>query len=174
MKRTIFVYALFGRNAAALGAQQASQSNPYEGTSNPPPDDTITTPRARPRLSPSHRPAMPWPRNPPRRRSRRSASRARALRSAAIPPSRCPRKCAARPAWPTALTTASCRLRPTPPQPALNQRAAMSDPDGDIVHPGPLPPGELGEGAVIRVRLLDGLSTADSRDRRKVPFARRL
>jgi hypothetical protein len=49
--------------------------------------------------------------------------------------------------------------------PALNPRAARvysasSDPDGDIVHPGPLPPGTLGEGAVIRVRLMDHLSTA--------------
>jgi hypothetical protein len=49
--------------------------------------------------------------------------------------------------------------------PALNPRAARfdsasSDPDGDIVHPAPLPPGTLGEGAVIRVRLMDRLSTA--------------
>ena len=44
--------------------------------------------------------------------------------------------------------------------PALNQRPAANDPDGDIVHPGPLPPGTLGEGAVIRVRLMDRLSTA--------------
>jgi len=46
--------------------------------------------------------------------------------------------------------------------PALNQRPAANDPDGDIVHPGPLPPGTLGEGAVIRVRLMDRLSTAMS------------
>jgi hypothetical protein len=44
--------------------------------------------------------------------------------------------------------------------PALNQRPAANDPDSDIVHPAPLPPGTLGEGAVIRVRLLDRLSTA--------------
>jgi hypothetical protein len=46
--------------------------------------------------------------------------------------------------------------------PALNQRSAAIDPDGDIVHPGPLPPGTLGEGALIRVRLMDRLSTAMS------------
>jgi hypothetical protein len=46
--------------------------------------------------------------------------------------------------------------------PALNQRPAANDPDSDIVHPGPLPPGTLGEGAVIRVRLMDRLSTAMS------------
>ena len=64
----------------------------------------------------------------------------------------------------TAQTTASCRWRPTrTAQPNLNQRAYMNDPDGDIVHPEPLPPGTLGEGTTIRVRLLDRLSTADSR-----------
>ncbi|MGB6722094.1 MAG: hypothetical protein WBE72_14955, partial [Terracidiphilus sp.] len=47
-------------------------------------------------------------------------------------------------------------------QPALNERAEMSDPDGDIVHPAPLPPGEIGAGTEIRVRLLDGLSTAEN------------
>jgi hypothetical protein len=51
----------------------------------------------------------------------------------------------------------------TPNQPKLNERAPMSDPDGDIVHPGPLPPGQLGDGVTIRVHLLDRLSTADSR-----------
>ena len=47
-------------------------------------------------------------------------------------------------------------------QPTLNDRTAAIDPDGDIVHPAPLAPGTLGEGAMIRVRLLDRLSTAQS------------
>jgi hypothetical protein len=38
----------------------------------------------------------------------------------------------------------------------------MADPDGDIVRPAPLGPGELGEGTTIRVRLMGRLSTADS------------
>jgi hypothetical protein len=46
--------------------------------------------------------------------------------------------------------------------PTLNERAESSDPDGDIVHPAALPPGELGEGTEIRVRLLDRLSSAQS------------
>lgn len=37
-----------------------------------------------------------------------------------------------------------------------------SDPDGDIVHPAPLGPGELGEGTMIRVRLLNDLSSGFS------------
>jgi len=39
----------------------------------------------------------------------------------------------------------------------------MSDPDGDIVHPGTQSRDEAGYGATIRVRLLDTLSTATSR-----------
>jgi hypothetical protein len=38
----------------------------------------------------------------------------------------------------------------------------MADPDGDIVHPAPLPQGELGEGTTIRVRLMGSLSTSES------------
>jgi hypothetical protein len=49
-----------------------------------------------------------------------------------------------------------------PAQPALNQRAAAYDPDGDIVHPRPLGPDELGEGTTIRARLLQRLSTASN------------
>ena len=40
MNRPILVSAFLLMSTAALGAQQAS---PYEGTSNPPPDDTIVT-----------------------------------------------------------------------------------------------------------------------------------
>ena len=34
-----------------------------------------------------------------------------------------------------------------------------SDPDGDIVHPAPLGPGMIGEGTMIRVRLMNDLSS---------------
>src|SRR3984885_7499229 len=74
MKRNIFIYALFvcvlwAGATAILGAQQASQPGPYAGTSNPPPDDTITTPEPQPapvaKPSPSHpmyaQPAAPQP-----------------------------------------------------------------------------------------------------------------
>jgi hypothetical protein len=46
------------------------------------------------------------------------------------------------------------------PQPRLNQRPANYDPDGDIVHPDPLGPGQIEAGTMIRVRLLDNISTA--------------
>lgn len=107
MKRTMFVYALLAATAVALGAQQASQSNPYQGTSNPPPDDQITTPapQAPPaaKPSPSH-PAYAQPVAPaqPQQPAAQPASHPLDGSLYTIPPS---------PA--TEPTTASCRLRPT-------------------------------------------------------------
>lgn len=49
-------------------------------------------------------------------------------------------------------------------QPVLSQRYASSDPDGDIVHPAPLPPGTLDVGTTIRARLLEPVSTTFSQD----------
>jgi hypothetical protein len=46
--------------------------------------------------------------------------------------------------------------------PALSERASAYDPDGDIVHPRPLRRGEIGEGTVIRVRLLSRLTSMSS------------
>jgi hypothetical protein len=46
-----------------------------------------------------------------------------------------------------------------PSAPALNTRASGYDPDSDIVHPAPLPPGTIGEGTLIRVKLIDELSS---------------
>jgi len=48
-----------------------------------------------------------------------------------------------------------------PGQSSLGSRYT-GDPDGDIVHPEPWPPGVIGEGTTIRVHLLDQLSTRDS------------
>lgn len=49
-----------------------------------------------------------------------------------------------------------------PPQQALSTRPEAADPDGDIVHPLQPPPGELMEGATIRVRLTERLSSTES------------
>ena len=43
MNRPILVCTLFVAAAMAVGAQEASQSSAYQGTSNPPSDDQITT-----------------------------------------------------------------------------------------------------------------------------------
>jgi len=59
MNRPILVCALLLTVTAALGVQGASQSNPYEGTSTPPSDDTITTSSAPDVKPPAARPAVP-------------------------------------------------------------------------------------------------------------------
>src|SRR5579862_4280273 len=43
MNRPILAIAFFALAATALVAQDQSQTSPYQGTSNPPPDDTIIT-----------------------------------------------------------------------------------------------------------------------------------
>jgi hypothetical protein len=167
MKRTIFVYSIFAAAAALLGAQQASQPSSYTGTSTPPPDDTITTPapEAAPvaKPSPSH-PMVAQPAAEPQ-------TGARSLDGSiyTVPTDSASRPADSVPAnsGPANSTDGTddgiVQVAPdSTAAPALNQRSrsATSDPDGDIVHVAPLPPGTLGDGAVIRVRLMDRLSTA--------------
>lgn len=157
------VYALLAATAVALAAQQ---SNPYEGTSNPPPDSTITTPapQAAPQAkpSPSHyaSPAnvapTPQPAPPP-------------YAAETVPNESLPAPANVTETLPPPASgdgTDDGIVQVAPPdnaaQPALATRPEMSDPDGDIVHPAPLPPGELGEGTTIRVRLMGRLSTSES------------
>jgi hypothetical protein len=127
---------------AALGAQEASQSDPYQGVSTPPSDGTIvtsSTPQAKP---PAGQPAAP----------------------AQTPTPAPPQPASAQPAAndPNGGIGAAEQNAPAPDQPALQTRTAAPDPDGDIVHPRPPRPGELPEGTTIRVRLLNRLSSASS------------
>ena len=151
--RSILVLALFAAAAATLGAQQAS---PYQGTSNPPADDEIVTSTPVQAKPPAGQPATP-------------ASAQAAPRPTSADPS------VNYPAPGTPGTPGTddgvVQAAPQSPaqqspaqsgQPALTQRAYASDPDGDIVHPRALGPGELAEGTTIRVKLLDRLSTASS------------
>ncbi|HTW60893.1 MAG TPA: hypothetical protein VMD55_03740 [Terracidiphilus sp.] len=154
MRRPILVCALFLLAAAALAAQtgQSSQSNPYSGTSNPPPDSTIidnTPPQP-----------VPVPSKPSPMQTMGQAMAKPAVQQAApMPPP------AAYPNNPADGTDDGIvHVAPgSAYQPELNERAEVTDPDGDIVHPAPLPPGELGPGTEIRARLLDRLSTAYNR-----------
>jgi len=177
MKRTIFanglMYALLVATAVTLGAQEANQSNPYQGTSNPPPDSAITTPE--PEAAP---PAKPSPSH-----YAQPSSNVAPAPQAAPPPyasETVPNETV--PAQANAPASANAAETLPPPsngdgtddgivqiapadnaaQPGRGQRTEMADPDGDIVHPAPLPPGELGEGTNIRVRLMGRLSTSDS------------
>jgi hypothetical protein len=146
MNRSIHVCALLLMAAAALGAQEASQSSPYEGTSTPPPDNTIVTARTPHAKPPAGQPAQP------------AATPAQDLAQTPAP--------TADPAVnapnPDGGMVAVQQSAPAPSLPVLTQRDYDADPDGDIVHPHPLRPGELPEGATIRVVLLDQLSTTGS------------
>jgi hypothetical protein len=150
MSQPVLVCALLLMTAAALGAQEANQSGPYQGTSTPPPDETIVT------SSPPETTSTPAAKPPAGRPASPSQSQTPAQSQAA----------SANPSGnesdPDGGTVAVQPQAPAPEQPTLNERGAAADPDGDIVHPRPLRPGELPEGAIIRVRLLDRLSTATS------------
>ncbi len=150
MNRASLVCALFLAAAAALAAQTA-QSNPYSGTSNPPPDDTII----------DNAPQQPAPAaKPPAAHYAQPAAPAQAA-----PAQPQPAPAESFTGGPSQDSGDDDIVHVAPAssvEPALNQRAETSDPDGDIVHPAPLPAGVLGEGTQIRVRLLDRLSTAMS------------
>lgn len=136
MNRSILVCALLFMATAVLGAQDASQASPYQGTSTPPPDDTIvtaSTPQAKPPAGQPATQAQPQAQSQP----------------------------ASANSDPDGGAVTAPQNVPAPQEPALTQRRA-TDPDGDIVHPHPFRPGELPEGATIRVRLLDRLSTAST------------
>jgi hypothetical protein len=137
MNRPIAACAFFAFATAALCAQQSTPSDPYQGTSNPPPDDTIE----------SSAPLIPKP------------PAGKPLDAPVLPPA----------AQPQVLPPPQTQYAADPngdpgaaPAPSLNSRSYSSDPDGDIVHPAPLPPGVIGEGTTIRVHLIEGLSTTDS------------
>ena len=150
MNRPILVCALSLMVTAALGAQEASESSPYQGTSTPPPDDTIvttSTPQAKPHAG---RTASPGQYRTQTQNQAPVQTQSAYLNSAANDPD------------PDSGTVAVQRSAPAPRQPVLTQRNYAADPDGDIVHPRPPRPGELPEGTTIRVRLLDRLSSASS------------
>ena len=146
MNRLTLVCALLLTAATGLGAQDASQASPYQGTSTPPPDDTIltsSTPQAKPHAG---RPAVPV-QSPIQTQEQNPAQ---------------PQPASAQSSDSDSGVVSVEQSAAAPEEPTLIRRNSRLDPDGDIVHPRPLRPGELPEGAVIRVELLDQLSTASS------------
>jgi hypothetical protein len=145
MNRPILACAFFALAATALVAQDQSQSSPYQGTSNPPPDDAIIT-------SEQQAPIAKPPAGHPMQQA--PATTQPATQTAA----------ASQGTRPVPLTygdgTDQGIVGVAPGSSAFTARAAASDPDSDIVHPAPLPPGTLGEGTLIRVRILDELSSS--------------
>lgn len=156
LNRSFLICALILATSAALGAQQASQSDQYQGTSNPPPDDTIVTPvpvapapAAIPKPSPAH-PVVSQPAPMQNQYQTQPVQQYTAVR---------PALATAEDGTDNGIVEVASDATS---QPTLSQRPPASDPDGDIVHVGPRAPGEVGEGTTIRVRLLDRLSTADT------------
>jgi hypothetical protein len=170
----------------SVGAQQTSQPDPYQGTSNPPPDDTIIT--SQPPAPVQGQPAKPSPSvyaQPPVTQPAVQPAYGQQVQPAygqpapvqgqayqdqqpAAPNQNAPGQYAAS-QYATAAADGTddgiVQVAPDPVQvrPALDQRnEPYNAEDGDIVHPAPLGPGQVGEGTTIRARLLDRLSTADS------------
>ena len=147
MNKPVLVFALVAATAPALFAQQANQSSPYQGTSNPPPDETIITDSPE-QAQPQAKPPAGHPYVAPSE------------------PVALPRPVATVPTTSNAMVTGSDSGIVQPAQSSMPSDLAtgpvLNDPDGDIVHPAPLGPGEIGAGTMIRVRLLNDLSSVFS------------
>ena len=155
MNRTILAAALFSLTAGSFaGAQQTNSSSPYQGVSNPPSDDTIETTETPVAKPPAGHPQQQQP----------TVSGSVSAVGQSLP-------------QPSARKTGSDedmvkeRAGGGDQDPELSTRGgaqsyasggAATDPDGDIVHPRALRPGDLPEGSIIRVRLLERLSSASS------------
>ncbi|MGA2350917.1 MAG: hypothetical protein ABSF70_10825 [Terracidiphilus sp.] len=157
MNRMILAYALLFTATGALGAQEAGQSNPYQGTSTPPADDTIETttapqPQLKPRAGKPTAPVQDQAQTPPQSPTLASATTA----------STTPVVTSSDPDSGIVMVQQSAPASEQPEPAALATRNNDADPDGDIVHPRALRPGELPEGVTIRVKLLDRLSSVSS------------
>jgi hypothetical protein len=180
MNRVLVASFVLGLSAATLGAQQDPQ---YQGTSTPPPDDTIvmtTQPKAKPPAGqPMQDPAtidiqidQPRPGQPQAQPQTYQPQTYQPQPGQSQPgqsqPGQ-PQPTSVDPAYNYPAGTDNDMVQgapapmPPPAQPALALRsyAPQPDPDGDMVHPT-FRADELGEGTTIRVKLLDRLSTADS------------
>jgi len=175
MNRPIFAFTLFAVASAVVSAQQASQPNPYQGTSNPPPDNTIEVTSA-----PQAKPQAGQPLNAPAATSQTQAAPDNTQQGNTQqdqpqqenPPQGNPDAGAITGQVPATAQPSQPYSEMQSAPPVLAARGSMPDPDGDIVHPAPLGPGQLGEGTSIRVALLDRLSTWDSE--RGQPFRSRV
>ena len=152
MKRPILVCALLMLAAATLIAQEDSQSSPYQGTSTPPADDNVVTPSTHQAKPPAGHKVTSG-QNQVRNQTQTQApvqSQPAYINPVVKDPD---------PDSGIVGVQPNAYLRR---EPGLVPRNRTADPDGDIVHPRPLRPGELAEGTTIRVRLLDRLSSVSS------------
>lgn len=149
MNKLVFC-ALFAFAVAAAHAQQSGQTTSYEGVSNPPSDDTIVaTPEVEAKPPAAHpytaqQPAQPMPQVQPAVQPAAQDSTAYSHGDGTD----------------AGIVQVRSALPIPTAGPKLQQRESAPDPDGDIVRPRPLGPGELAEGTMIRVKLLTELSSA--------------
>jgi hypothetical protein len=163
------VLTLFIAAAAALGAQDAGQAgsqSPYQGVSHPPSDDVITTstiPEAKP---PAGKPldAQPAPPATAPASSMQYVAPVQATPESAPMQSALPASDYPMPAAEDGTDDGIVHVGGPTGYAASTaaRRNWTNDPDSDIVHPQPLRAGELQEGTIIRVKLLDRLSTAET------------
>ncbi|HUH61849.1 MAG TPA: hypothetical protein VLZ50_02580 [Terracidiphilus sp.] len=171
MKRLFSACAFLALTSAVLIAQQSGQQDPYEGTSKPPANDAIMTDDA-PAKPPAGRPMNPVtgapaadggpaqaaPQAPDQEQTApaQDNSQNQPQPTSVDPNANLPTQNSG-----DDIVT-SPQAAQAPAQPALESRSDSVDPDGDIVHPAPLAPGEIASGTTIFVRLLDRLSTAET------------
>jgi hypothetical protein len=133
---------------------QNQNQNQYQGQANPPSDGTIQTPTAD-QSQPLQKPSPSVPLQQPAPVPTPDSSQAPQA-VAPMPPANVPQQDGDNGIVQVAPPQAGAQ------QPGLVARPQGYDPDGDIVHPEPLPPGTLEEGTRIRVRLQTELSSARS------------
>lgn len=130
--------------APAAFAQQSSQ-NPYQGISNPPPDDTIVT-------------SQDQPANPPAAKPSPSVS----AKPAAPAPATSTPAPVTNPDYGIVTSVPSESANAATPAIGATLEKRPYNPDEDIVGYIPSPSNELAEGTNIRARLMDTLSTKDT------------
>lgn len=165
MNRPILTCVFLTFATAAVFAQQPAQSDAYQGQSNPPADDTITAQPEQPEQAET--PAKPRAGKPYVQPAPSTAQPAPVTNPSYSSPSYSSQ--GTNDSSPRAMDNTDDGIVSIAPdtdsnrtvRPALSTRM-LDDPDGDIVHPHPLAPGELAEGTKIRVRLMTGLSTSQS------------
>lgn len=165
MKQSILVLTMLAGSVSILAAQDASQNTPYQGVSHPPTDDEIITSSIPAPKPPAGQPLNAQPAQQPVYNAPAASSPAPSnTQGQPQPTSVDPSANYPAPQAADGTDNGIVGVAPSNPQnsPALNQRSWANDPDGDIVHPHPLRPGELQAGTNIRVHLLDRLSTVDS------------
>ena len=151
MSRWLMTGTFFAAMTAALGAQQASSTGQYEGVSQPPADDAIVTTTA-PEIKIAKPAAAHY-------QTREGAAQKNPQVQTGVVAETSGGMAQADGTDAGIVTVNGAAASAATAEPQLSKRVPAVDPDSDIVHPAPLPPGVLGEGTSIRVELTQDLSS---------------